>query len=114
MAKTFLSSAGEFVSASPVDDHVDIARRVLRAQDITAKDYLDNYTLMFALGYARVNQEGNQFHIERKAGFSKAQKVVIEDKLLAGFEVFVNDRRFTESKERNGISLADQLASVVS
>ena len=90
---------------------VVIARRYLESKGIVAKDYLDLYTQMFALGFARVSQDGNQFHIERQDGLSKAQLAYADDMRLNKFEVFVNDQRYTESKARNGVStLSEQIA----
>ena len=108
MIKTFLSANGETIGGRHAD-HADTARAYLASKGIVAKDYTDLYTQMFALGFARVSQELNQFHIERPSGFSRAQKKVIENKVAAGFNVFVNDRRYTESKERNASTLGEQI-----
>ena len=83
---------------NPDDDHADIARTFLATKGIAAKDYLDLYTQMFALGFARATEEGTQLHIESPSGFSRAQEDVIKAKALAKLEVFINDRRYIDSK----------------
>ena len=97
MRKTFLSKDGESIG-NPGEDHADIARAYLASAGVAVRDYLALYTEMFARGFARVTQEGNQLHIERPGGFSGAQEAVIEAHVRAQIKVFANDGRYTESK----------------
>ena len=107
--KSFIAPDGTSIG-NPNDDHADQARAYLASKGIKAKDYADLYTQMFALGFARASEDSTQFHIERPQGLSRAQKAETIVKLLSGKDVFVNDRRFTESKGRNDVaSLIEQL-----
>jgi len=108
IAKSFMSSNGDFIGIR--GDHADQGRAYLASIGVTPKDYSDIYTQMFSRGFARISVDGNDFHIERPQGLSSAQKSAVEDRLIAGFSVFVNDRRYTESKENNHAkTLIDQL-----
>lgn len=107
-AKSFISQSGQLVGNG--GDHADIARRHLAALAIVPRDYEDLYNQMFRLGFARSSEDSSQFHIERPAGLSRAQQKLVQDKLFDGKEVFINDRRYVESKlVRGTMSLADQL-----
>ena len=110
MRKTFISRNGEIIG-NVNEDHADVARRHLASVGVTPKDYEDLYVQMFRLGFVRVGVDSRELHVEHKQPLTRAQKVKIEDALLAGKEVYVNDRRFTESKHVRGVdhTLADQL-----
>ena len=110
MRKTFISQDGEIIGAVN-EDHADSARRHLAAIGVTPEDYEDLYVQMFRLGFARVGEDSRELHVEHKVPLSRAQRNYIEDALIAGKGVFVNDRRFTESKAVRGTdhTLAEQL-----
>jgi hypothetical protein len=114
MRKFYMAPDGK-MEGEPHEDHADIARRILPTLGLEAEDYGDLYTKMFAAGYARVAVDGKEFHIERKAGFSRAQRIAAEDAVLAGKRVVINNRQFVESKAVRGVSmtLAEQLLAGV-
>ena len=103
MVKTYMNSDGARLGETD-EDHADIARRILPLHGKPVDDYAGLYTHMFALGYARVAEDAKEFQIEHKIPLSEAQQAVVENATLSGKEVFINNRRFVESKHLRGAS----------
>ena len=107
LRKYYLAPDGELIG-EPDEDHTDIARRVLPLHGKEAQDMGERYTMMFALGYARVAVSGSEYHVEHKQPLTVAQRAAVEAVLGGGKALVFNNRRFTETKGVRG-TLASQL-----
>lgn len=103
MGKTYMKTDGTLLG-EPDEDHADIARRILPLHAKPVDDYGNLYVQMFALGYARVAADAREFHVEHNIPLSEAQQAVVDDAALNGKAVFINNRRFVESKQLRGES----------
>lgn len=103
MRKTYMRDDG-ILLGEPDEDHADIARRILPLHGKPMDDYGGLYTHMFALGYARVAEDVREYHVEHTKPLSEAQRAAVEDVALRGKAVFVNNKRFVESKHVRGAS----------
>lgn len=100
----FLDATGQRVGREPGEhDHADIGRRVLKARGIVPADYADIYAQMHRLGYARVVEyrDMKQLHAENdKKPFTRVQMDFLRDRAKeTGYEIVLNNRRFTETRE---------------
>lgn len=109
LRKYYMAPDGELIG-EPDEDHTDIARRVLPLHAREAQDMGERYTMMFALGYARVAVSKSEFHVEHKLPLTEAQRAAVEKAVRGGVRTLVlNNRRFIETKGVRG-ALPSQLS----
>lgn len=106
LRKYYMAPNGELIGV-PDEDHTDIARRVLPLHGKEPQDVGECYTMMFALGYARVAVSESEFQVEHKQPLTQAQLAAVEEAAIAGRTLVLNNRRFTETKGVRG-ALASQ------
>ena len=106
MVKYFLDRKGvktRRLAGKPGEGHFEIASDVLTdmGHKLTPED--DLYKQMFAYGFVRVAEVGNDIFVEAPRPMTKAQKDFCLEKQLEGHSVTVNNLEFSESKDpRNG------------